>query len=253
MARGSFVLVFSLVLALPVLGQEDWKDLLDQGGFNPDSLGEGGINEDSFEKAQKAFDSAGAQAAVSNFFGTKGGSPSAQPDPDEVEGAGSSLADFLDSESNPSGVSPMGSMVDSPVGAPDDDDDSFDDDDSSSPVGAPEDSLSPAGAPLDSSEDDDDEPSEAPMDAPVEAPTSNASTETPELAPTTEAPELAPTTHSPVHAPICGEEEAPTNAPSGEPLDDDDDDDTRWAPASAPSDAPGPEPSDDDASFDDQA
>lgn len=86
MAKISFVLVFAFVLlALPlcsVLGQEDWKDLLDQGGFSQDSL----------KKAQMAFGAASAQAAVNDYFGLDDSPPEA------AHGEQSSLADFLDAD-----------------------------------------------------------------------------------------------------------------------------------------------------------
>lgn len=82
MAKISFVF---MLLALPlclVLGQEDWEDLLGQGGFSQDAL----------NKAQAALGAASAQAAVNDYFG---GDDSPQ---EADDGEASSLADFLDAD-----------------------------------------------------------------------------------------------------------------------------------------------------------
>lgn len=112
MAKISLVLVFSVVLALPfraVLGQDDWKDLLSQGGLSQDALDQarkaiGGA------AAQSAMGGASAQDAVSDYFGSalSGASSDDSDDSsssssssfyeDTDEGQGSSLADFLDTE-----------------------------------------------------------------------------------------------------------------------------------------------------------
>ncbi|CAJ1973301.1 unnamed protein product [Sphenostylis stenocarpa] len=159
MAKILLVLVFSVVLALPfpsVLGQEDWQDLLDQGGFSQDTL----------DQAQKAIGGTAAQAAMEDYFGAALRADRSYSNPIEDEGEGASLADFLDTDHNTNadaGISDQGTVADSPVGAPDilpDDDDDVD----SSPAGAPEGSFSPAGAPSEEAS------TEAPTNAPVEAP-----------------------------------------------------------------------------------
>lgn len=73
-----------------VLGQEDWKDLLGQGGFSADDI----------NKAQMALGAASAQAAMNNFFGGGDYSSNSPPPPSkEAEGEdNSSLADLLDAD-----------------------------------------------------------------------------------------------------------------------------------------------------------
>jgi len=99
MAKISLVLVFSVVLALPfVLGQEDdWKNLLDQGGLSQDAL----------DQAQQAIGGGTTQDAVSDYFGSAlsgassgsgSGSSSSSSYDDADEGQGTSLADFLDTD-----------------------------------------------------------------------------------------------------------------------------------------------------------
>lgn len=78
MAKISLVLVFALLVALPlrsVLSQDDWKDLVGQGSFSPETI----------DEAKKAFGGSGeATEGADSFF-------------DDAE-EGSSLADWIDED-----------------------------------------------------------------------------------------------------------------------------------------------------------